>query len=97
MYVNSGTVTNSGTAARISGGIDISGTAVVANQGTITGSVFGVRADKAGTVTNSGTAASITGGFDGVDLGGTIASTLINEGTIAGTTQKGVWGGPAGC
>ena len=96
MYLRSGTLTNSGTAARISsslaGGIYIRGTvsAVVVNQGTISGRAYGVDTGKAGTVTNSGTAASIIGGFDGVDLAGTIASTLINEGTIAGTTNAGV-------
>ncbi len=96
VYLRSGTLTNSGTAARISssiaGGIYIRGTvsAVVVNQGTISGRAYGVDTGKAGTVTNSGTAASIIGGFDGVDLAGTIASSLTNEGTIVGTTSAGV-------
>ena len=90
-----GTLTNTGTAAAISGEFAVGGggTITVTNQGSITGGTdalgAGVYMIGGGTVTNQGTAAHISGGRAGV-LGADLAVT--NQGTItaSGTTGEGI-------
>lgn len=80
---NGGTITNA-TGALITGhatGIQESGTAVIDNSGTITGSTrYGILLAAGGTVTNSA-GARITGQYDGIrSTSGTV--TVTNSGTI---------------
>ncbi len=94
-----GTVTNSGAAALISGGLEgivIGGRpGTVANYGTIIGASnfgIGVGLPSGGTIANGG-GARITGGETGIDSGGGVgggAVTISNQGTIVGTTSVGV-------
>ena len=89
-----GTVTNSGTAARISAGITAlwlkGGPATAINQGIISGGQDGVILSAGGFVSNSGSAA-ISGGLNGVYVFGA-AGVVTNRGTItgAGTNSDGV-------
>ena len=91
--LGAGAVTNSGTAALISGaqyGVYApAGVANVFNQGKIIGSAgAGVYFGPGGTVTNSGTPALISGGQWGVESTG--PATVVNQGTITGAAAGGV-------
>ena len=86
-----GTLTNSGTAALISGGSDgvqASRLATVTNEGTIRGYGGGdsaVNLSRGGTFTNSGTAALVAGTYGGVHaFGGYDTLTVFNDGSITG-------------
>jgi hypothetical protein len=92
------TVTNSGTAAEISGGIAINGlhsAMTVINQGTIDGTGTahgtGITLEAGGSVTNGDTSdavALIEGVVYGVAISAGAAATVVNYGTIEGGTDS---------
>ena len=101
LYLGAGdSVTNSGTAAMISGskyGVMAKGSAAaVANSGTIISRSFiGVYLGAGGSVTNSGTAALISGGKYGIRATGS-AAAVANFGSIISTADIGVYLGAGG-
>ena len=95
--MGSGTLYNQSVAAQISGaynGVDLVGSGLVTNEGTIAGlagngiDIEGLIGGARVTVTNSGTASSIAGALNGVYAGN--VATIVNSGTIRGTTEAGV-------
>ncbi len=101
LLASGGAVTNLGTASHIIGqaiGIFTAGAATtVSNQGTIVGTnSYGIYLGAGGMVTNANAASLISGATKGiVFVGATGAGTVINRGTVAGTTavQFGSGGG----
>ncbi len=89
VVVGAGTVTNSGTAAAITAagyGIFFGGIGTLNNSGTVSGTgtnSYGVVLNAGGSLDNKATG-KVSGLASGVYIGGTVASSAVNVGTISG-------------